>query len=113
MSGKKYDQGKLRWDLLPLTAVEGIVKVLTYGLDKYGEANSWRRVSDAKERYYAALMRHLAAYRKGEMIDPESKLTHLEHAACNIIFLCELEAENEQRLLKELFARSTRDSDNG
>ena len=32
-------------------------------------------------------MRHLIAWRKGELIDPESKLPHLAHAGCNLIFL--------------------------
>ena len=84
--GLKYDSKKLRWDLLPIEYVEEIVKVLTYGADKYTD-NSWQQVKNGIERYYAALMRHLVDWRKGEDIDPESNLKHLSHAACNIIFL--------------------------
>lgn len=31
MEGLKYDNGKLRWDLLPLDQVEKIVEVYTFG----------------------------------------------------------------------------------
>ena len=84
--GQKHDQDKLRWDLLPVEEIEEIVKVLTYGVKKY-EANSWQLVPNAIERYYAALLRHIVDWRKGEDLDEESKLKHLSHAATNIIFL--------------------------
>lgn len=86
MPGLKYDTGKLRWDLLPLKLIRKIVDVLTFGSIKY-EDNSWQGLADAENRYYAAMMRHLDAWRSGELIDPESGRTHLAHAACNIIFL--------------------------
>ena len=84
--GLKYDKGKLRWDLLPIEQVEKVVEILTYGAAKYAD-NNWQNVDKATERYYAALLRHLTAWRKGEKIDPESGLEHLSHVACNIIFL--------------------------
>ena len=77
---------KLRWDLLPMKEAEEIVKVLTFGANKYTD-NSWQQVEKRKERYYAALMRHISLWRQGEMIDSESELPHLSHAACNLIFL--------------------------
>jgi hypothetical protein len=84
--GLKYDNDKLRWDLLPIAEVEEVVKILTFGAKKYAP-NNWQLVNNAKERYYAAIMRHMVAYRKGELIDPESGLPHLAHAMCNIMFL--------------------------
>lgn len=84
--GLKYDSGKLRWDLLPIEEVEEIVQILTFGAEKYTD-NSWQEVEKGIERYYAALMRHLVDWRKGEDIDPESKCRHLAHAACNVLFL--------------------------
>jgi hypothetical protein len=84
--GVKHDIGKLRWDLLPTSAVEKIVAVLTFGAAKYG-ANNWQALDEFEPRYYAALQRHLAAWRRGERIDPESDLPHLAHAACCLVFL--------------------------
>jgi hypothetical protein len=88
--GLKYDTGKLRWDLLPIDCIEDVVKILTFGSEKYGP-NNWQEVEDAGNRYYAALMRHLAANRKGESMDEESGLPHLAHAMCNVVFLLWLE----------------------
>lgn len=88
--GMKFDEDKLRWDLLPLDCVEEVVKILTFGAKKYAP-NNWQLVENAEDRYYAALLRHLVAHKKGETIDPESGLLHLSHVACNIIFLLWLE----------------------
>lgn len=91
--GKKDDSDKLRYDLLPPNAIEKIVKILTFGAKKYAPDN-WKFVNDWKPRYIAALMRHLEAYRKGELIDPESGESHLSHMLCCGIFLLEKELEN-------------------
>jgi hypothetical protein len=85
-AGIKFDVDKDRWDLLPLGPIREIVRVLTHGARKYAPMN-WQHVGDFEDRYYAALMRHLYAWRTGEAIDPESGFHHLSHAACNIIFL--------------------------
>jgi hypothetical protein len=88
--GLKYDTGKLRWDLLPMDCIEDVVKILTFGAEKYS-ANNWQNVEDGENRYFAALMRHLTTSRMGEKVDIESGLSHLSHAMCNIIFLLWLE----------------------
>lgn len=82
----KHDGGKDRWDLLPLTAAREVVRVLTYGANKYAP-DAWKRVPEARERYYAATMRHLFAWRQGESRDAESGHLHLAHAACCLFFL--------------------------
>lgn len=87
--GKKFDINKLRWDLLPYEAIEEVVKGLTYGADKYGD-NNWKDVENGIERYFAALMRHLVAWRTGELIDTDSGLPHLSIAACNITMIISL-----------------------
>lgn len=87
--GDKHDQDKARWDLLPMRAVSDIVNVLTYGAKKYAP-NNWRKVEDARARYYAAALRHLIAWWMGEERDKESGLPHLAHAGCCLIFLSEL-----------------------
>lgn len=80
--GLKHDKGKLRWDLLPLGLVEWLVKVYTFGANKY-KPNTWQHVSNGYDRYKAAMMRHLTAHEKGETFDPESGLPHLAHMAWN------------------------------
>lgn len=90
--GHKADQEKNRLDLIEPEFIEGVGKVLTFGADKY-EPNNWQKVDDAENRYYAAAMRHLMAWRKGEKTDPESGISHLFHVACNIMFLQYFERE--------------------
>ncbi|QBP32932.1 gp32 [Shigella phage Buco] len=94
----KYDQGKPRMSLLlsgcPL-ALEAVGQVLTFGAQKY-EAHSWQTVDNGRERYESALMRHLLAIGKGEDRDSESGLHHLAHAACNALFILELELRKQQ-----------------
>jgi hypothetical protein len=85
MEGKKFDEGKPRVDLVDPDFVLELSKVLTMGADKYGPYN-WAR-GMAWSRPTAALQRHLAAWQKGENIDPESGLSHLAHVAANVMFL--------------------------
>ena len=93
-NGQKFDSGKTEWDLLPLGPVEEIVKVLMHGREKYGRDN-WQLVDNPIRRYYAAAQRHLAAFRRArfdtknpfDAVDSESKLHHLAHAACCLLFL--------------------------
>lgn len=86
MQGMKFDNDKLRYDLFPSEALEEITKVLTYGAKKYDD-NNWRLLEGWKDRYYAACLRHLIAYRKGQEMDEESELMHLSHAACCLVFM--------------------------
>lgn len=86
MNGVKYDQDKDQWHLLEPWFTQEIVKVLTLGAKKYSFDN-WKYVSDARNRYYDALMRHITAWFNGEENDPEDGLSHLAHAACGIYFL--------------------------
>ena len=95
IQGKKYDKGKLRHDLIPPLWHNALAEVLTHGAEKYGDDN-WLGVASPESRYYAALMRHLQAYREGEIIDQESGMSHLRHAFTNLGFLVTAEErENE------------------
>ena len=76
--------GKQRWELLPLPLVEEVVKVYTFGAGKYAP-NTWMKLENGYERYKAAMLRHLVAYEKGEVNDPESGLHHLAHMAWNAL----------------------------
>lgn len=87
----KRDAGKLRWDLLPLGPMKGIVEVLTFGLNKGYKEDSWKQVDP--KRYEAALWRHWYAVKSGEEIDPESGLPHMYHFLCNAMFLTYLKED--------------------
>lgn len=93
-NGRKKDNGKPRWDLLPWAEVEEVVKVLTFGAAKYGDDN-WRKVPEARRRYFAAAMRHLVDWELGALLDFESQLPHLAHAICSLLFLMALEREGK------------------
>lgn len=80
----KHDDGKLRYDLCPPEWGEALAEVMTGGLAKY-TPGSWRNVESC--RYEAALMRHLTAWRKGEIADAESGLNHLKHVMANAAIL--------------------------
>ena len=92
--GRKDDQCKNRLDLIEPEFIEGVGQVLTFGAKKY-EPNSWQKVEDAENRYYAAALRHLLAWRRGEVNDIESGLSHLKHVATNIMFLLHFEMEDK------------------
>ena len=83
--GRKDDTGKARFDLLSPEALDGLVGVLTFGAGRYADRN-WEK-GIAYGRVFAAAMRHLWAWWRGEDKDPESGLSHLDHAACCIHFL--------------------------
>jgi len=84
--GAKHDDGKPDYTLLPLAALEPVVRVLEHGERKYSRDN-WQHVPEPQRRYLAAALRHLAAHQRGEALDPESGQPHLAHAACCLIFL--------------------------
>lgn len=83
--GRKDDQYKSRHDLLPPELSETVALVLAFGASKYGERN-WEK-GMAWGRPFAALMRHMWAWWKGEDLDVETGYSHLWHAACCIAFL--------------------------
>lgn len=93
-TGMKFDTDKLRFDLIPAIATEGLAAVLTYGAKKY-KPNNWRSVDP--QRYVAAFERHWHAYISGEMLDKESGLPHLAHCMTNLTFLLELGYKPEQQ----------------
>ena len=83
----KADGGKSDWSLMPFEAVEEINKVLEFGAKKYA-AHNWKIGNGFKyTRLLNSLLRHIFAYMRGEDKDPESGLSHLAHAGCNVIFL--------------------------
>jgi len=86
MQGVKYDQDKLRYDLIPAEPHEDVAKVLTFGAKKYSPDN-WKKVPNAKLRYIAAAFRHLWKRAMGQVIDRESGLPHIAHAICCLYYI--------------------------
>lgn len=85
VKGVKNDRKKTRWDILPWREVENVVKVMEFGLQKYGE-NNWQEVIGGETRYFNAAIRHLIAIRNGEDFDKETGAHHYAHAVCSILF---------------------------
>ena len=86
--------GKLRWDLLPLAEIEDIVSVYTEGAKKYADT-SWQEIPDGFNRYFAATMRHLVAYAKGERFDSDTGCMHLAQVAWNAIAVLYYDKHNK------------------
>lgn len=96
--GVKHDQQKRRFSLFPTRTLYAIIDVLEYGAKKY-EAENWRKVPDARKRYYDAAMRHINDWWMGETHDNGeggSGHHHLAHAACCLVFLLTVDLEGEQ-----------------
>jgi hypothetical protein len=88
----KADAGKRPMHLLPVDPINDIVDVLAFGAKKYSadawrDGIAWNRVLDAAER-------HLGKFKKGEDFDDESGLSHIAHAACNLVFILEYTRNN-------------------
>ena len=87
MVASRDNAGKLDWSLLPMEALEDIVKVLEFGAKKYAAWNYANGTGLSWKATVASLMRHLYAWLRGEDNDPESGISHLGHIGCNVIFL--------------------------
>lgn len=89
--GVKFDDGKVRDDLIPPEVEEAIATVLAFGARKYAERN-WEK-GMLWSRPYAATRRHLRNwfarrdFGKGPGNDKDSGYSDLWHAATNIAFL--------------------------
>lgn len=90
------DYSKPRWDLLPIIPIEEASKVMTFGESKYGPGAGWSELP--VDAHYAALMRHLVAWKKANdhghedlKYDAESGLHHLAHVIVRASFVMEVE----------------------
>lgn len=96
----KNDRGKLRLTLVPTEAIKAIARARGYGVNKYGDTETWKDVE--VERYRDALFRHMLAYLENPHgKDAESGLRHLDHLICNAAFLCALDTEPEGLTLEQ------------
>lgn len=83
--GLRYNEGKLRYDLIPWEWEYELAEVLGMGAKKYADRN-WELGMDWSI-CVAALRRHLKAFQMGESVDPESGRPHLAHVAWNALAL--------------------------
>ena len=83
--GRKNDQKKLMWGLLPWAELSEVVRVLTFGAKKYAPGN-WMKVKDGERRYFDAALRHISAIGNGDREDSETGLNHYAHAICSLLF---------------------------
>lgn len=87
--GYKADNGKLRYDLLSPQSLEGLVKVLTFGAQKYADRN-WEKGINYS-RVFGALLRHAFSWLRGERVDPETGFNHMHHVQACAHFLAHYE----------------------
>jgi len=103
----KYDSNKkVRPELLPSKATEEVMKVFTFGAEKYGDFN-WRKGLEFS-RLWGAAQRHQMAFWQGQDLDEESGLPHIAHAIANLMMLLEMGREWDDRPYK-----SKGEEDNG
>jgi hypothetical protein len=88
---QRINDGKPRMDLVPVSMMNALARVLTYGAKKY-DADNWRRGFKYSVPY-ACLLRHLTQWWDGEDRDKESGLSHLDHVAANLAMLIEFERD--------------------
>ena len=97
--GLKFDDDKVRLELLPPELLYAIATILTFGAKKYADRNwelgmSWSRV-------FGAMMRHMWCWWGGKLptnksflfgdLDTETNYSHLWHAGCCVAFLISYE----------------------
>lgn len=112
--GLRYNEGKLQWSLMHWESLSPMIEVLMYGAHKYSvfEDNNGNKifgkdvsVEDSKKlkllssgrdnwkkgfpevELWDSFLRHTAAIRDGEELDPESGLSHIGHLFCNLLFI--------------------------
>lgn len=95
LTGVKHDNGKVQWALLPWRELKQVAQVMTKGAEKYS-ADNWMHVPAAERRYFEAAMRHIVARQTGEIKDPETKLPHLAHAVCCLLFWMWFDNKNKR-----------------
>lgn len=82
---KHFSFGKVPLHQLPRWVLWQVAKVLLYGQLKYGKWN-WRSGMAFTEILDSA-QRHQDDWLEGNDLDHESRLHHLDHAICDLLFL--------------------------
>ena len=80
--GFKDTIGKPKLRYIPYDALVAIANVREFGIAKYKDDLGWKEVP--ADDFAEASLRHIYKYFKGELVDPESGLNHLDHALCSL-----------------------------
>lgn len=89
----KSDEGKIDYTLLSIPALKELAKVRMFGVKKYGDRDSWRKVEP--ERFKQAMLRHMFDYLEGKSINEEDGgVRVLAQVLCNGMFLLDMEVNN-------------------
>jgi len=98
---------KPRFALLPMNALWEVARVLTFGPSKGYSDFGWREKDIC---YHAdAALRHLVAHLRGEVLDLESGLPALAHAAARVLMMLALSLD-PQGTDRQLSRDSTKES---
>lgn len=92
----KADAGKVDWAILPLDAVEEVIKVFQFGEKKYARGNFANGEGLEYSRILNSLMRHTTSFMRGEDNDPETGISHMAHASCCTLMLLHYITHPEQ-----------------
>jgi len=81
-----------------------MAEVLAFGAAKYAKDNWKLCTKENIDLYWDAHDRHVLAYKMGEKIDHETKICHLAHAACNLMFIQHImnRSSKQEARIKEL-----------
>ena len=79
---------KCRLDLVPPALAISAAPAMQLGAAKYGPYN-WREKAVKLTVYLGAIERHLAAFKDGQDLDPESGSSHLGHAAACLAIIAD------------------------
>ena len=77
--GTKHDEGKLRYDLIPPYPLMRLAEVYTIGARKYGDRDWEKGISCS--RLLGSMLRHIEAYRAGELVDKDDGQLHMASVA--------------------------------
>lgn len=88
-SGARANSGKPDWSLMPLDVLTPVVRVWGVGAAKYAAWN-WAKGMPWSVPL-ACLLRHAAAYQRGETLDHETGESHMAHVICNAMMLMHYE----------------------
>lgn len=99
LKGQRFNEGKLRWDLVDFKALEPMVRGLMYGAKKYSP-HQWKLGLDPQS-IMASLFRHATAIMNGEIIDEESGVEHIGLLACNMMFWSHFHQKSEKEKLSK------------
>lgn len=86
-SGRKFDDGKPRFDLVPPDPLIALAALYTVGAKKYA-ARNWE-LGIPWGRVFGAMMRHAWKFWRGEDNDPEDGQPHLASVAWCALALLE------------------------